>query len=262
MSPRKPPTPDATPDMADANVIPPDRLLGGAEVRRLVGDHADDVAASVRNGDLPGQTGARGRLQVAASDLVAFLRRRNVPVPALLASAARRKLLIVDPDARSLAKLREAMSATSLAIDTSTDDVTALLRIGAWRPDVLLLAVPATSTDGLRLCRALVAHEMRPTKIMVMSARWTSERARAAYQAGADRVITTPVVPDLLASMVHDCEDWDVPDPSSDDLLNEDIDRLHRRRVFTPDAPPGVAADAIAPAATAGRLPYRNRDRH
>jgi CheY-like chemotaxis protein len=95
-----------------------------------------------------------------------------------------------------------------VTVEVHSDALSALVRIGAWQPDLVVVDIFRPVVDGIEICRRLSqSPETADVAVVVTSARMTAELASAAKAAGAWRVSPKPIrVHDIvaLALVAHD----------------------------------------------------------
>src|SRR5439155_16548786 len=101
-----------------------------------------------------------GHRRIRIADLVGFLRAHRMPIPATLAPAARRRLLIVDDDVRYLAAMKRAFKRHAAVVDLAlcANGIDALVMVGCLKPHLILLDVFMPDVDGIEVCRRLKAN--------------------------------------------------------------------------------------------------------
>ncbi|MFY9550986.1 MAG: response regulator transcription factor [Thermoanaerobaculia bacterium] len=102
------------------------------------------------------------------------------------------RVLVVEDEARIAQFLKKGLSEKGYAVDTVSDADTALERIVASSPDIVILDLMLPgSRDGLELCRELRARGTR-AKILMLTARDTVENKIEGLDAGADDYLVKP----------------------------------------------------------------------
>lgn len=185
--------------------IGPDSLLTSYQVGSLLQVNPSSVNKWVKDGRIPAFRTPGGHRRIRASDLVAFLNEHHMPVPRSLANAARRRLLVVDDEAKDLESIQRLLKAYSGQIDLRTIDngIDALLQIGSFQPHVVVLDVIMPQLDGLEVCRRLKAREdTKDITVVVTSARMTPDVEAQAKEAGAAAAIGKPVDVSLILEML------------------------------------------------------------
>ncbi len=115
--------------------------------------------------------------------------------------SARKKILVVDDDPDVLLLLRVTLAARDFEPSLAGDGQTALRRIEADRPDLVLLDVMMPVMDGWAVLEAL-ANRRRPTPVVVVSAKAGEADVARALRLGALDYITKPFVPEELVARV------------------------------------------------------------
>ena len=113
------------------------------------------------------------------------------------------RVLIVDDNATNAKLVAYVMRDAGFEVDTAGDAVTALARIAAARPRVILMGLQLPGTDGLELARRLKAdpatHDIAIIAVTAYAMKGDRERALAA---GCDDYVTKPIDTRTLPSLV------------------------------------------------------------
>jgi excisionase family DNA binding protein len=111
------------------------------------------------------------------------------------------RVLVVDDQSEAAEALVASLRAYDprARMETAANGFEGLLRIGTFRPDVLLLDLGMPGMDGFEICRQIKRDPLiRDTKVVVMTARSLDAEPRA-MEAGADGILLKP----LEAAAVH-----------------------------------------------------------
>ncbi len=176
--------------------ILPDSLLTSYQVGALLQVNPSSINKWVKDGRIPAFRTPGGHRRIRAGDLVAFLSQHKMPVPRPLAGASKRRLLVVDDDAKQLDALARLLKPYSDRIDTRLvgNGVDALVEIGAFKPHVAILDVYMPLVDGLEVCRRLRANPAtQGMRVLVTSGQMTNELERKAREAGATLCLHKPL---------------------------------------------------------------------
>lgn len=191
--------------------IDPDRLLTSSEVGNLLQVNPSSINKWVEKGHLRAYRTPGGHRRIRISDLMSFLEEHAYPVPRSLSAAARRRVLVVDDDRDLLRSLtRSARSHSHIDLETCDNGIDALVRVGAWRPHLVVLDIFMPELDGIEVCRRLSASTHLPVRplIVVTSGQLTPELERSALEAGARRALAKPIaLTALLADLALDAQD-------------------------------------------------------
>ncbi|MGH2492001.1 MAG: response regulator transcription factor, partial [Candidatus Limnocylindria bacterium] len=102
----------------------------------------------------------------------------------------RRRILVVDDDARLGASLRRALAYEGHTVDVATDGPGALVAARDRPPDLVVLDVMLPGIDGVEVCRRLRAGSDVP--ILMLTARDAISDRVAGLDAGADDYLVKP----------------------------------------------------------------------
>ncbi len=185
--------------------INPDTILSSHQVGIILQMNPSSINKWVNDGRIHAFRTPGGHRRIKAVDLLAFLSKHAIPVPAPLISAAKRRVLVVDDDKKQLNAVERLFKPFDHRVDVVLVDnaIDAMVMVGAWKPHMVILDVFMPNLDGLEVCRRLRALEETSQIITVaMTGQLTPELEKQAKQAGARRVVAKPVaVADLLVDL-------------------------------------------------------------
>jgi diguanylate cyclase (GGDEF)-like protein len=113
-------------------------------------------------------------------------------------------VLVADDDATSRVTLAELLRANGFRVVEAADGTTALERVAALRPDLVVLDVMMPGLDGFEVCariRALPAVALTP--VLVLTALDDPSALERAFGVGATDFVTKPIAPTLLTHRVR-----------------------------------------------------------
>jgi excisionase family DNA binding protein len=182
--------------------IAPNQLLTSAEVGDLLQVNRSSVKNWVDEGRLAAFRTPGGHRRIRAADLVAFLEIHRMPVPQPLATEAPQRLLIVDDDEALLhAYQRTLCRSSDLLVEVVSNGIDALVRVGSFKPNYVLLDFYMPEIDGIEVCRRLKANpETSQVEIFVATAHLTATIEKQALDAGVRECWQKPVDVQVLLS--------------------------------------------------------------
>jgi len=148
----------------------------------------------IREGHLKAFQTAGGHYRITEQELEHFRAARNFPViPAVPEELPR--VLVVDDDLPLLSMLSDALTlAGRYKVEVARDGYEGLIRVGSYRPHVLILDIRMPGLDGFQVCRRIKADPAsRPTRILVMTGHTHDDTEAQVMQAGADAFLAKPV---------------------------------------------------------------------
>ena len=178
------------------NNIAADSLLTSYQVGDLLQMNPSSINKWVKDGRIPAFRTPGGHHRIRASDLVVFLDAHKMPVPRTLANAGRRRLLIVDDDAKQLAAFERVFRPYSARVDLLVvpNGIDALVQVGTFKPHAIVLDIFMPNLDGIEVCTRLgQLADTGSTKIIIASARLTPELEQQAHEAGAVLCLQKPI---------------------------------------------------------------------
>ena len=137
-----------------------------------------------------------GHRRIRVADLVDFLNRHAMPIPPLLASVSKKRLLIVDDDLIYLRALERRIKPhrAGVHVELARNGIDALVMVGSFRPDLIVLDVYMPEVDGVEVCRRLkLKAETRHIGVIVTSAHLTTLVEASALAAGALSCLPKPI---------------------------------------------------------------------
>jgi len=111
---------------------------------------------------------------------------------------AQYKILVVDDEPQITRVLRSALASHGYEVQIAHDGISALEKMAAWPPDMVITDLAMPRMDGIALCAEVRAHSDIP--ILVLSVRDQEGSKVEALDAGADDYVTKPFsIQELLA---------------------------------------------------------------
>jgi len=141
-----------------------------------------------------------GHRRVRHDDLMAFLRKHNIPMPAALAGGSF-SVLIVESEEEVSRSIQESLALQNgYKVSTARDGISALLAVGRERPDLMIIDIMISGVDGLEVCRQIKSDPKSHTAVIAIGNQ--PESANNATTAGADAFVAMPLDRDALLSHV------------------------------------------------------------
>ena len=113
-------------------------------------------------------------------------------------------ILVVDPDPDTRAMYVAGLALSGWIADGVTDGREALAKAISCRPAAIVTETRVPRLDGLELCRLLRSDpDTQHIPILVVTSDAEQRRIAAAEEAGADRVLIKPCLPDELARAIQ-----------------------------------------------------------
>jgi excisionase family DNA binding protein len=166
------------------------------EVSRLLHVNPRSVINWIDQSLLPSFRTPGGHRRIQHNDLLAFLRKHQIPTPAPLMDG-NFSVLVVD-DEREIVDLIGGFLQRqgTYEIATASDGITALIEVGRVKPDLLILDIMIPGVDGVEVCRRIKTDATNKTAIIAVSG--TAENEQRVLEAGADAFMLKPIDLDKL----------------------------------------------------------------
>src|SRR6185503_17085262 len=115
---------------------------------------------------LPSYRTPGGHRRIRHDDLLAFLRKHEMPTPASLFEG-KFSVLIVDDEHGIIDILQTFLQRQGgYEIASASDGITALIEVGRVKPDLLILYINIPGVDGVEVCRRIKADSSNKTAII------------------------------------------------------------------------------------------------
>lgn len=174
------------------------------DVARVLSASRTSVQRWIDSGNLRAFKTPGGHRRVTQGELVSFLRKQGVPIPASL--QARPRLLAVD-DAAGVRALKTLGRALSGAVDLEApeDPVAALMSVGAGDFDVLLLDAELAEPDALLLLEKVKAAPRTSSAVVFAVGRRPDAKLEAKFRkAGAAAWLVRPLTAEALLAELRE----------------------------------------------------------
>jgi CheY-like chemotaxis protein len=133
--------------------------------------------------------------RIPREELVRFMKAYDIPIGRLEAYEKVR-VFVVDDEAAQVEVVQRALEKMpgSFEVESSTSGYDAVIRIGSFRPDLVVLDLLMPNVDGFEVCRAIRSvPETSDAKILVVTGFPTPENIEKARNAGADDYLEKPL---------------------------------------------------------------------
>src|SRR4030095_6113146 len=161
------------------------------EVSRLLHVNPRSVLNWIEQSLLPSYRTPGGHRRIRHDDLLAFLRKHQIPTPASLVEG-KFGILIVDDDPEIVDLVKAFLERQgNYEISTASDGITAMIEVGRVKPDLLILDIMIPGVDGVEVCRRLKADSTNKTAVIAVSGIAENEKKVLQERAGSSTL--TPI---------------------------------------------------------------------
>ncbi len=170
------------------------RPLTTGEVASLCHVTINAVKKWIAAGKLKAFTTPGGHYRIKVDDLEVFLSKYNLALKDELYSR-RKRILIADdePDVVEFFKSAVLSIKKDYEVDTASDGYEALIKVGDFKPSLLILDIRMPRVDGFEVLKKLRGNERTSgIKILVITA-FGEDEAMRMVRSGADAYLTKPV---------------------------------------------------------------------
>jgi len=189
-------------------------LLTTGTVARYCEVSTNAVKKWIRQGDLTAFQTPGGHFRVTREDFRKFLVRHGMPLDQEFFPDRRPRVLIADDEPVVRDLVRElVVSATEGQVDVETadDGYDALVKVGDFKPDLLIMDLKMPRMDGFEACRTIRSNShMSHVRILAMSAYAGDGNRERILKAGALRCFDKPLPVDEFQDTVRKILDPEV----------------------------------------------------
>jgi len=149
----------------------------------------------LEEGHLPFFTTVGGHRKVWDDDLAAFLKKRNISIPAELKYLESKKVLIVDDEdqVRKVVKRAIQKSFPEIEIYEASDGYEAGHQMALLNPTLVILDIKLPGIDGYKVCKMIRSDpRLGNTKILTISGHNVEESQKRSLKSGADDFLGKP----------------------------------------------------------------------
>ena len=150
----------------------------------------------IRAGELGAHLTPGGHRRIDLPEFQRFLRAQGRPAYPV-APEPRTRVLLVDDEPLVLQMLHDLLVDGPFAIETASDGYEALVKVGTFRPALIILDVVLTGLDGIEACRCL--RRLPETRdVGILGVTGHPSMVPVLLGAGADACVTKPLDLDLV----------------------------------------------------------------
>lgn len=149
----------------------PERTFTTHDIAKICDVYPSSVVNWISAGRLKSYSTPGGHHRVTREDLLSFLEEFEIPVPREVRFQPARALIVDDdPEFSRVAAKAFAKYGAEFIVETSSNGIDALIRIGQDPPDVVVLDIVLPGMDGLQVCKILKSKpETRAVKIVAVT---------------------------------------------------------------------------------------------
>lgn len=176
-----------------------DSFLTSHQVGALIQADPTSIQNWVEKGWLKAFRTPGGHRRIRVRDLLTFLSEHHMPVPRDL--SFKRRVMLVDDQQRELAAFARLLSPFEELLEVRALDngIDALIQVGSFQPELIVLDVFMPSLDGREVLQRLKANpETARIEVIVASGRWTPALESEALASGALACVPKPIDVELV----------------------------------------------------------------
>ncbi len=190
--------------------------LTTGEAARILGVGVNTVKRWIGCGALRGLCTPGGHWRIANDDLYSFMREKGMNAPDQEAGdkarVKRGRVLAVDDDPAICLLCQAILDNSEFNVDfqCAHDGYTALMRIGSWQPDVLILDIHMPKPNGLEVIQSIrEERSLDGMAIVVVTAAYDDVKVKHAVRAaGVAALLPKPISASRLLDVLGACLPW------------------------------------------------------
>ncbi len=182
------------------------KTLSTTQAALLIGVSDQSVANWVDSGELRAGKTPGGHRRIAQGDLIDFLRRQNLRIPAELLPPGT-TILVIDDEPEVGQSLKKAFKAKHREWNVliAPDGFAAGEAVATNPPNVVVLNLHMPGLDGFDVCRRIKSNRLAGhAAVIAVTAHPSEETEKAATQAGAAAYLPKPLDIDLLCQTIQE----------------------------------------------------------
>ena len=155
----------------------------------------------IKSGKLKGYRTPGGHYRIEVPDFKKFLIEYNMPLDSEILAKSFKKILIVDDEADVVSFITETLEVNdqSYLIQSTTDAYEACIKIGSFKPDLVILDIKMPNIDGFDVCTRIRNNpEVKHTKVLIITGYTDEESMGRIKECGVDDILEKPIAPEKL----------------------------------------------------------------
>ncbi|MBI5595420.1 MAG: response regulator [Elusimicrobia bacterium] len=149
-----------------------------------------------------------GHRRIKVADLVDFMQRHDMPIPADLVGRPKRVMVVEDDASFQRMLLRTLQALPGVSLQPCTGGLDALIEIGKEAPDLVILDIGIPQVSGVEVCRVLKANEhTQQIKVIAVTGQGLADEAEAFLRENADGFFRKPLSPAKLRALAAELLD-------------------------------------------------------
>lgn len=178
------------------------KVFGVGQIAKYCHVDRTTILRWIKEGKMLAYSLPSGYYRVKAEDLLAFLRKYKMPIPSDLMGEEAVRVLVVDDEQMMRDVMTESLQSCEEAlfeVETASGGVEACIKIGRFRPEVIVLDVMMPGMDGVDVCREIKSSpQTANTKIIVVTGYMDHEKVSRIRDVGVDAILAKPLDPETL----------------------------------------------------------------
>lgn len=172
-----------------------ERLLTTSEVAQYCQVTNDGVVKWIKAKKLKAYSTPGGHYRIRKSDFKDFLGRYGMPVDPNFFAEEKKRILVVDDESTIVEVISQALGdAQTFQVSSACDGYEAGLKIGTFKPDLIILDIMMPHMDGIEVCKRIKGNpDTEGIKVVAITGHPEQGNIDRAYRSGADLCLMKPV---------------------------------------------------------------------
>jgi len=172
-----------------------ERLLTTSEVAQYCQVTNDGVVKWIKAKKLKAYSTPGGHYRIRKSDFREFLGRYGMPVDPNFFAEEKKRILVVDDETNIVEVISQALGdSATFQVSTASDGYEAGLKIGTFKPDLIILDIMMPHMDGIEVCKRIKANpDTEGIKVVAITGHPEQGNIDRAYRSGADLCLMKPL---------------------------------------------------------------------
>lgn len=174
------------------------------EVSKFCNVYPTTVINWIEERILPAFTTPGGHRRVKREDLLALMKKNNMPIPDELLKDERHKILVIDDDAKIVRMVKTILQAEGLEVVSAKSGFGAGLIVSEWQPSIILLDFLMPEVDGFEVTKILRSDEKtKKIPIVAITVLRGEKEIKKMFECGVTDYLAKPFKADELVNKVR-----------------------------------------------------------
>ncbi|MDP3981075.1 MAG: response regulator [Chlamydiota bacterium] len=160
----------------------------------------------IKAGKLHGYRTPGGHYRIEIQDFKKFLIEYGMPLDSEILSKSFKKILVIDDEQAMVSQICEMLDTNdkNYLIQSTTDPFEACIKLGSFKPDLVILDIKMPGIDGFQICSRIRNNpDIKHANILVITGFSDEENIRRIKEFGVEAILEKPIQPEKLIEKVQ-----------------------------------------------------------